>query len=140
MLSCQVEIVPKAYSQDLREKAVAAIDRGVPKSEVITMFNLSRDSLDRWLKRRLEAGSIQAAQGYQRGHSHRIVDWDRFRAFVKVHGDKTQAELAELWHDPVSARTISRALAKIGFTRKKRLTATVNAMQPNERHSWSSLL
>lgn len=129
MLSCQVEIVPRAYSQDLREKAIAAIDRGVPKSEVITMFNISRDSLDRWLKRRLEAGSVAATQGYQRGHSHRIIDWDRFRAFVRLHGDKTQAELAELWYDPVSARTISRALAKIGFTRKKRPTAIVNAMK-----------
>jgi transposase len=121
--------MPKAYSQDLREKAIAAIDRGVPKSEVITMFNISRDSLDRWLKRRSDTGAFQAVQGYQRGHNHRIVDWERFRAFVKRHGDQTQAELAELWHEPVSARTISRALAKIGFTRKKRPTATVNAMK-----------
>lgn len=109
LLSCQVEIVPKAYSQDLREKAIAAIDRGVPKSEVIQMFNVSRDSLERWLKRRSETGSFQAIAGYQQGHSHRIVDWKAFRAFVKVHGDKTQAELAELWHDRVSSRTISRA-------------------------------
>lgn len=129
MLSCPVEIVPRAYSQDLREKTLAAIDRGVPKSEVITMFNISRDSLDRWLKRRSDGGSVQATQGYQRGHSHRIVDWDRFRTFVKANGDKTQAELAALWHDPVSARTLSRALAKMGFTRKKRPTAIVNAMQ-----------
>ena len=121
--------MPKAYSQDLRAKAIAAIERGVPKSEVITMLNISRDSLDRWLKRRSETGSVAAVQGYQRGHSHRIVDWERFRAFAKRHGDKTQAELAELWSEAVSARTISRALAKIGFTRKKRLTATVNAMK-----------
>ena len=120
--------MPKAYSQDLREKAIAAIERGVPKSEVITMFNISRDSLERWLKRRSETGSVAAAQGYQRGHSHRIVDWEQFRAFVKRHGDKTQAELAELWHEPVSARTISRALTKIGLTRKKRPTAIVNVM------------
>jgi transposase len=120
--------MPKAYSQDLREKAITAVDRGVPKSEVITMFNISRDSLDRWLNRRLETGSVAAVQGYQRGHSHRIVDWERFRTFVKQHGDKTQAELAGLWHEPVSARSISRALAKIGFTRKKRPMATANAM------------
>jgi transposase len=113
--------MPIAYSQDLQEKAIAALDRGVPKSEVITMFNISRDSLDRWLKQRSATGSLAATVGYQRGHSHRIVDWETFRAFVKAHGDKTQAELAELWHQPVSARTISRALVRIGFTRKKDL-------------------
>jgi transposase len=131
LLSYHAPLMPRAYSQDLREKAIAAIDRGVPKSEVITMFTISRDSLDRWLKRRSESatGSFQAVQGYQQGHSHRIVDWQTFRAFVHVHSDKTQVEMAQLWHDPVSARTISRALAKIGFTRKKRPTAIVNAMK-----------
>ena len=98
------------------------------------MFNISRDSLERWLKRRSDTGNVAAAQGYQRGHSHRIVDWERFRAVVKVHGDNTQAELAELWYDPVSARTISRALLKIGCTRKKRPTAIVNVMKSNERN------
>jgi transposase len=121
--------MPKAYSQDLREKAIAAIDRGVPTSEVVTMFNISRDSIERWLKRRRETGSCRAVQGYQQGHSHRIVDWQAFRAFVKRHGDKTQAELAALWHEPVSERTISRALARIGFTRKKRPTAIANVMK-----------
>jgi transposase len=81
--------MPSAYSQDLREKAIAAIDRGVPKSEVIMMFHISRDSLDRWLKRRSDTGSLAGTVGYQRGHSHRIVDWETFRAFVKTHGDKT---------------------------------------------------
>jgi len=127
-LSWHLLPMPKAYSQDLREKAVAAVDRGVRKSEVIRMFNISRDSLDRWLKRRSD-GNLAATQGYQRGHSHRIGDWKRFRAFVKQHGDKTQAELAERWHEPISARSISRALAKMRFTRKKRLTAIVNAMK-----------
>jgi transposase len=121
--------MPIAYSQDLREKAIAAIDRGVPKSEVITMFHISRDSLDRWLKRRSATGSLAATVGYQRGHSHKIVDWETFRVFVKAHGDKTQAELANLWHQPVSARTISRALVRIGFTRKKRRMVTESGMK-----------
>ena len=39
------------------------------------------------------------------------------------HGDKTQVEMAKLWDGEISSRTISRALKKIGFTRKKRLMA-----------------
>lgn len=120
--------MPKAYSQDLREKALAAIDRGESKNTVIEMFQISRDSLDRWLNRRAKTGSVQAITGYQRGHSHRIVDWTRFQRLVEQNGDKTQAELAALWGESVSARTISRALKKIGFTRKKRPMAIANGM------------
>jgi len=123
--------MPSAYSDDLRQKVIAAIDRGEQKSHVSQMFRISRDTIDRWLKRRNVTGTIQAAQGYQRGHSHRIRNWEEFRAFAKLHGDKTQSEMAQLWQGDVSARTISRALASIGLSRKKRPMATENEMKPN---------
>jgi transposase len=44
--------MPAAYSIDLREKVIAAIDRGEKKSQVSRMFNISRDTIDRWLNRR----------------------------------------------------------------------------------------
>jgi len=37
-------------------------------------------------------------------------------AFVEENGDKTQAEMAKLWEEEISERTICRALKKIGFT------------------------
>ena len=43
-----------------------------------------------------------------------------FRAFVEANPDKTQKEMAQLWPEDISNRTISRALKKIGFTRKKK--------------------
>jgi len=57
------------------------------------------------------------------GNGHKITDWEKFREFAKTHGDKTQVEMASLWEGEISDRTISRALQKIGFTRKKRLMA-----------------
>jgi hypothetical protein len=48
--------------------------------------------------------------------------------------DKTQVEMAKLWSGQISARTISRALQKIGFTRKKRPMAIVKEMKRNDRH------
>jgi transposase len=123
--------MPAAYSNDLREKVMAALDRGEKKSHVSQMFNISRDSIDRWLKRREVTGNVKAAQGYQKGHSHRIEDWDQFRAFAQKYGDKTQAEMTQLWPGAISKRTIARALAHIDWTRKKRLMATENETKPN---------
>jgi transposase len=123
--------MPAAYSIDLREKVIAAIDRGEKKSQVSRMFNISRDTIDRWLNRRDLTGSIQAVQGYQSGHSQRIKDWEEFRGFAQRYGDKTQAEMAQLWQGEMSERTMSRALARIGSTRKKRPMATENGMKTN---------
>lgn len=123
--------MPAPYSNDLREKVMAALQRGEKKSDVSAMFNISRDTIDRWLKRREATGSVQAAQGYQRGHSHCIKDWAAFRTFAAQYGDKTQAEMAQQWQGAMSQRTIARALARLGWTRKKRRMATANAMPPN---------
>jgi transposase len=48
-------------------------------------------------------------------------------------GIKRAVEMAKLWDGEISDRTLSRALKKIGFTRKKRLTATANEMKSNGR-------
>lgn len=117
------------YSLDLRQKVMAAVDRGERKSQVCRMFGISRNTLDLWLKRRARNLGLAATQGYQRGHNHSITDWDKFRAFVEQHGDKTQAEMAQLWEGKISARTIARGLKKMGFTRKKRRTVTANVMK-----------
>lgn len=123
--------MPAAYSHDIREKVVAALDRGERKSHVSQMFNISRDTIDRWLKRRETTGSVKAAQGYQQGHSHRVKDWQKFRAFAQTYGDKTQAEMAQLWQGKISQRTIARALAQIDWTRKNRHMVTENEMLSN---------
>lgn len=37
----------------------------------------------------------------------KINEWDKFRAFVKERGDKTQTEMAQLSDGEISQRTIS---------------------------------
>jgi transposase len=52
------------------------------KSHVSRIFNISRDTIGPMVNRRKATGSVKALQGYQRGHSHRIKDWEEFHAFA----------------------------------------------------------
>src|SRR5215212_135865 len=47
-----------AYSKDLRLKALAALERGVPRRELQDLFGLSRSTIKRWLKRRRLTGDV----------------------------------------------------------------------------------
>lgn len=126
----------KAYSYDLRQKVINAIQvDGMLKSEAAQVFHLSRNTIDLWLKRQAETGDYQSKSTRPHQIARRISDWDKFAQFAQQHGDKTQAQMAEAWDGDVSARTISRALNTLGWSRKKKLTATTNEMQPNERRS-----
>ena len=120
--------MPSPYSEDLRQKAIAAVKRGERKQNVSEMLNISRNTLDLWLKREQQTGDCRAITNYQQGCRHKITDWQRFREFVKQHGGKTQAQMAKLWGDNVTQQNISDAMQKIGVSRKKRLMGIENEM------------
>jgi transposase len=127
----------KAYSNDFRRKVMHAIEQdGYKKREVSEMFNISRNTINLWCQRKAATGDIQAKPRRKGSSQQKIRDWEKFRGFAQEHADKTQVEMAALWEGEISDRTISRALAKIGFTRKKRPAAIANGMKPNEPHSW----
>jgi transposase len=129
----------KAYSYDLRQKVIQAIELdGLKKSEASELFNISRNTINLWFQRKEETGDLKEKPRQGGIKTGKITDWENFRGFVSQNGDKTQAEMAQLWEGEISARTISRALQKIGFTRKKKLMATRKEMKPNERFFWSS--
>jgi len=129
----------KAYSYDLRQKVIQAIELdGLKKSEASELFNISRNTINLWFQLKEETGDLKEKPRQGGIKTGKITDWENFRGFVSQNGDKTQAEMAQLWEGEISARTISRALQKIGFTRKKKLMATRKEMKPNERFFWSS--
>jgi transposase len=125
--------MPKPYSYDLRQKVIQAIKLdGLKISEASLIFTISRNTIRLWLKRERETGDFQVLPNQPLGNGHKITDWEKFTRFVEVKVDKTQVEMAKLWKEEISDRTISRALKKIGFTRKKKLMVTTKGMKLND--------
>ncbi len=48
----------RAYSKDLRLKVLAAVDRGMPRGEVVGTFGVSPATVRRRLKKRQEIGDV----------------------------------------------------------------------------------
>ena len=81
----------------MRKKAIAAVRRGERKKEVSQMWlNISRNTLDLWLKREEKTGDFRAITNYQhqQGGRQKITDWQGFGEFAREHGGKTQGEMA----------------------------------------------
>ena len=126
----------KAYSYDLRQKVMQAIELdGMKRSEASQVFNVSRNTINLWFQRKAATGDVQVKPRTTPSAKQKITDWEKFRAFAKQYEDKTQAEMAQLWDGDISSRTISRALQKLGLTRKKRRTGIANGMKRNGLHS-----
>jgi transposase len=54
----RVEDEMKAYSQDLRERIVQAVDEGKTQAEAAQIFKVSRKTVERYIKQRREKGHL----------------------------------------------------------------------------------
>src|SRR3954471_13617628 len=52
----------RAYSMDLRERIVAAVDAGLPQAQAAERFGVSLRTVERYLSRRRRSGSLAATE------------------------------------------------------------------------------
>jgi len=63
-----------AYSIDLRERVIEAVDEGKHIDEVAKTFKICTRVIYNWLNLRRKTDSLKPKSGYQNGHSHKITD------------------------------------------------------------------
>ncbi len=48
----------RAYSADLRQRVLRAVDQGLPRAEIVKTFVVSLATIERYLKQRREIGHV----------------------------------------------------------------------------------
>jgi transposase len=114
----------KAYSQDLRQRVLRAIDSGESQSETAETFAVSVPTIKRYLRQRRETGHVLPKAIPGRPARKGAVLQAHLRAQLEAHPDATREEHCRLFQAEygiaVSTASISRARAALGWTRKKR--------------------
>jgi transposase len=123
-----------AYSVDLRERVVAAITSGMSRNDVIRTFLISSATLGRYLKQHRQTGDLTPRR-HTGGRAKQIglEHYAALQELVAAAPDATLAQTCQHWHERtgvmVSQATMSRALATIGWTRKKRRLQQASVMK-----------
>jgi transposase len=119
----------KAYSLDLRQRVVEAVDRGQDSLEdVAALFGVGLTFVKKMLRQRRENGDLKPLpHGGGKPLSLRPKHLRSLRAAIKQNNDLTLEELrdhlAATAQVSVSAATVSRALSGLGLPRKKSSSA-----------------
>src|SRR5688572_12922673 len=114
----------RAYSLDLRERIVRAVAAGTPQSAVARTFGVGRATVQRYVYRQRDTGSL--APQPKPGRPATIGEARRaaLAAQLAAAPDATLAEHCATWDREQGARVspsaMHRALARLGVTRKKR--------------------
>lgn len=114
----------KPYSEDLRERVVRAVLIGTPRDDVAARFAVSMPTIERWLRLKRVTGGVASkpVPGPEAVKRNAVVAALPER--LGTHADATLAEQCAWWAEQsgveVSTATMSRALTRLGWTRKKR--------------------
>lgn len=121
----------KAYSQDLREKVMAAVAQDKQANrQIAEMMGISEESIERWTRRQRETGSV-AASPHAGGVTRVLAAHETFlRDAVKAQSDMSLEDLrihiqAKL-KLKVSESMVSRELTRLELPRKKSRSTTAN--------------
>ena len=124
----------KAYTQELRERIVEAVDRGVPREEVAEVFGVGLSTIKRYLKQRRETGSVAAKPIPGRPPKTLGPLREGLSQQLAAVPDATLQQRGQLWEqshgERVSPSTMCRTIQRLEWTRKKRHWEPPNGMKP----------
>jgi transposase len=112
----------RAYSNDLRERIVAAVERGDhPLRQLASLFSVSLSFLVRLLQHKRRTGSVHP-EPHAGGPTPKLDAAAHARLLALVHDqpDATLAELRDRLGVSCSLMTVARALQRHRITRKKK--------------------
>ena len=133
----------KAYSHDLRERVVRAVDQGYQRADIIKVFGVSRAPIKRYLKQRRETGELGARSIPGRPSKKFAPLQKGLGAQLETYPDATLEAHCQLWEHEhglrVSPTTMGRAIRRVGWTRKKRRWVPQNATKRHEQPGENTL-
>lgn len=122
----------KAYSLDLRERIVRAVAAGMSQAVVARRFEVGVATVERYVRRH-RAGALAPRTSPGRSAVIGPEAEAALRAQVAADPDATLAEKCARWEREqgmrVSITAMHRALARLGWTRKKRRSRQANRIR-----------
>jgi transposase len=113
----------KPYSTDLRQRVLDAVDHGTPRQQMVELLEVSLSTIKRYLRQRRETGQLAAKPIPGRPPKKGATLDANLPAQLAAHDDATLEQHCQWWEAShgvqVSTASMSRAIARLGWTRKK---------------------
>jgi len=114
----------RAYSQDLRQHVLRAVDDGQCRAEIIDRLQVSRATIKRYMKQMRETGTVLPrpipGRPSKKGAALRMG----VQELLEAHPEASQQDYCQWWEAEhgmhVSRASMSRAIHALGWVRNKK--------------------
>ena len=99
-------------------------------------FSIGVETVNRWKRELRDSGELQGRKVQDREHTRKITP-ERLERFLEKFPNGNQKEMSEYFGCKQSSITV--ALKKFGYTKKKNKSDTTKPMKPSARFIWIRL-
>ncbi len=114
----------RAYSVDLREHVVAAVQAGRRRMDVAEVFGISLRTVERYLRQQQQTGELRPKPVPGRRREIPAAQEEQLAAQLRAHPAATLEQHRAMWAEAtgvrLSATTLYRAIKRLGWTWKKK--------------------
>src|SRR5512142_320623 len=97
----------RAYSQEVRQQVLCAVDEGISRAEIIERFQVSRATIKRYLKQRRETGNVLPRPIPGRRPRKTAALLMGLQALLEAHPEASQREDCQ-WRETEYGMQVSR--------------------------------
>ena len=127
----------KIYGPELRQSALAALERGEKRRSVSLMLEVSVPTLDRWRRQQRQSGQVAPRP---RGHLRCAFEAKESAVLEELLHQTPDAtleahleEFGRVTGHSASRASLARAVKRLGWTRKKRVSEPASATKHRVR-------
>ena len=114
----------RAYSQEVRQQVLRAVDEGIPRAEIIERYQVSRATIKRYLKQRRQEGNVLPRPIPGRPPRKKAALRMGVQALLEAHPEASQREYCQWWETEhgmqVSRSWMSRTIHDLGWMRYRK--------------------
>ena len=118
-----------SYEAKFRKFVVGKIHSGMSITDASKFFEMSRDTINRWLKWE-KKGELERVRPTR--YRSRLFTDEEFLEYIEVNNDSTLREIAD--HFNCSIKAIFTRLKALNITRKKKQRFTPNEMKNSAKN------
>ena len=110
----------KAYSQDLRDRAILMFDNGYSRLDISSILSVHYETIKEWIRRYLITGDYSSRQHLNQGVACKFSDKEKVLSYLSDNPDANAIMIRDAVAPDINMNTFRDSLKRMGIKNKKR--------------------
>lgn len=130
----------KAYSQDLRDRAISMFESGYKRKQISSILDIHYETIKCWIRKYLKTGDYSSKQHLNKGMKRKFTDKKAVLSYLENNPNALAQEMRDSLAPSLPLNTFRDALSWMKISYKKKRQHILKEMTQKEKSILKSYL